>query len=104
MNKQHKCYIAGKIGGLSIAEYTQNFNIAKEEVLNMGYNPISPTDLPHNHDKTWSSYMREDVTEMLKCDAVYCLSNWRNSPGATIEINIALQIGLTIIHQPKKAQ
>jgi hypothetical protein len=100
----NKCYIAGKIGDLSKEEYEANFSAAKIEVIAMGYIPVSPVDLPHEHGRTWSEYMREDLAEMLKCDTVYALRNWRQSPGATIEINTALSVGLNIIHQrnPKK--
>lgn len=98
-----RIYIAGKIGDLPIEEYTKLFSEAKAEVVHLGYLPITPLDLPHTHDKSWTSYMKEDVTEMLKCDAVYCLRNWRHSPGATIEIDIALKLGLEIIQQPMKA-
>lgn len=94
-----KCYIAGKIGNLPEEEYKANFEWAKGEVYSLGFEPVSPVDLPHNHSKTWSDYMKEDLVEMLKCDAVYALRNWRTSPGATIEINTALAIGINIIHQ-----
>lgn len=94
-----KCYIAGKIGNLPKAEYELNFEQAKVEVRELGFEPISPVDLPHEHGRTWGEYMREDLTEMLKCDSVYALRNWRLSPGATIEINTALSVGLNIIHQ-----
>lgn len=94
-----KCYIAGKIGDLPKDVYEKNFEVGKEEVIKLGYEPISPVDLPHLHNRTWSDYMREDLTEMLKCQAVYCLRNWRLSPGATIEIETALRVGLAIIHQ-----
>lgn len=60
-----KCYIAGKIGELPIEEYTSRFELAKEEVKALGYIAISPLDLPHNHKRTWSDYMREDITAML---------------------------------------
>lgn len=98
MEKQ-KCYVAGKIGDLPEAEYKANFEQGKKEVIEMGLIPVSPCDLPHQHDKTWSSYMKEDLIEMLKCGHVYALRNWRLSPGATIEINTALSVGLNIIHQ-----
>lgn len=95
-----KCYIAGKIGELHEAQYKANFKQAKIEVLKLGYKPISPIELPHEHGRTWSEYMREDLIEMLKCDAVYAMTNWRQSPGATIEIHTALSVGINIIHQP----
>jgi hypothetical protein len=96
-----KCYIAGKIGNLPEHEYKANFEQGKKEVEALGLCPISPVDLPHEHERTWSAYMREDLIEMLKCESVYALSNWRQSPGATIEINTALSVGLNIIHQKK---
>ena len=95
-----KCYIAGKIGGLDVEVFTKNFEQAKQEVAALGYEPVSPVDLPHNHGRTWAEYMREDLRAMLECEAVYALSNWRTSPGANIEVNLALNVGLTILHQP----
>ena len=94
-----KCYIAGKIGDLPMAEVKANFERAKRKVDLLGLYPVSPLELPHDHGKTWSDYMREDLTEMLKCDYVFACYNWRKSPGATIEINLALQVGLNIIHE-----
>jgi len=94
-----KCYIAGKIGDLPEAEYKLNFERAKNEVIDLGFIPVSPVDLPHNHGKSWSDYMKEDLIEMMKCEYVYAMRNWRLSPGATIEINLALSLGINIIHQ-----
>ena len=94
-----KCYIAGKIGDLPQSVYEANFERAKEEVVALGYEPISPVELEHNHDKSWNSYMKEDLKHMLNCQAVFAQRNWRLSPGATIEINLALAVGINIIHQ-----
>lgn len=98
---KQKCYIAGKIGDLPLEVFMANFNQAKQEVEILGFEPVSPTDLPHNHGKTWGEYMREDLIELLKCSHLYAIRNWRQSPGATIEVNIALQVGIHIIHQPQ---
>ena len=94
-----KCYIAGKIGDLPESIYKSEFERAKNEVIALGFIPVSPVDLPHEHNRTWSDYMREDLIEMLKCDSLYAIRNWRQSPGATIEINTALAVGINIIHQ-----
>jgi hypothetical protein len=101
-----RCYIAGKIGDLPKEVWEENFNRAIAAVEEMGYVPVSPTQLPHQHERTWISYMREDLHALIDCDAVYCLRNWRDSPGAKIEINLALQLGLTVLHEkmlPKTA-
>lgn len=97
-----KCYIAGKIGGLSELEYKTNFEVAKREVEALGYEAISPVDLPHKHNKTWCSYMREDIVALMACDYLYTLRNWRHSPGAVIEVQTATLIGINVIHQPER--
>jgi len=94
-----QCYIAGKIGDLHEAEYKRNFDMAKNYVFNLGYEPVSPVDLPHNHDKTWQSYMKEDIKAMLDCHAVFVLKNWRQSPGAIIEVDLAMKMSINIIFQ-----
>ncbi len=96
-----KCYIAGKIGERPKEEYEADFAAGKVEVLALGYEPISPCDLPHNHNKAYGSYMRHDIRELLTddCVAVYALRNWRHSPGAIQEIHTALFCGLDIIQQ-----
>jgi hypothetical protein len=94
-----KCYIAGKITGLSLDAFTQNFESAKNEVKNLGFEPVSPTDLKHDHDRTWLSYMREDLKAMLECDVVYVQRNWNDSPGASIEVLMAKRLGLQVIYQ-----
>lgn len=96
-----KCYIAGKIGDLPQAEYEDNFYNAKIKVLSLGFAPVSPVDLPHNHGKTWNEYMKEDLIAMLQCDCVYAMHNWRLSEGATIEVNLATAVGIDVIHQKK---
>lgn len=94
-----KCYIAGKIGDLNPTVYKDNFERAKREVIALGFEPVSPVDLPHNHGRSWSEYMREDIIAMLPCKYLYAQSNWKFSPGATIEVNLALSVGINIIHQ-----
>jgi nucleoside 2-deoxyribosyltransferase len=98
-NKMRKIYIAGKITGLDKEQINANFRIAKLQCIAMGFMPVCPLELEHNHEKTWSAYMKEDMAAMLQCDAVYAQVNWSYSKGATIEINTALSIGMKVIHQ-----
>ncbi len=96
---QRKCYIAGFIGNLPVEEYTANFEQAEKEVIAMGFIPVSPLKLPHNHGKSWGEYMKEDLIAMLQCDAVYAQNNIRFSPGGMIEIETAMKVGIDVIHQ-----
>lgn len=94
-----RCYIMGKIGGLPQGMYEANFAAVKRVVVAMGYEPLSPIDLPHDHDKTWASYMKEDIRAMLLCDAYYAMAGWEDSPGAVMEEQIARRLGLKSLVQ-----
>lgn len=97
-----KCYIAGKIGDLPKDQYEANFEAAEREVIALGFVPVSPLKLPHEHGRTWKEYMVEDLKALLDCDAVYAQHNVRFSPGGMIEINTANSVGITVIHQQPK--
>lgn len=62
---------------------------------------MNPLTLPHSHDKSWHSYMREDIKALCDCDAIYMLANWRDSRGARIEFEIADHLELVVMHQHK---
>jgi hypothetical protein len=94
-----KCYIAGKVSGLDEKVYRSNFRRAEIAVSVLGYEPVNPVELPHDHDRTWQSYMREAMIEMLKCDLVYAQSNWQESHGASLEIELAKELQMPIIYQ-----
>lgn len=97
----NKCYIAGKITGLSKTEADALFSIAQIEVASRDLEPISPLDLPHKHGGTWEEYMREDLMKLLECKYLYALTNWTQSPGARFEVHAALTVGIEVIFQPK---
>jgi hypothetical protein len=93
-----KCYIAGPVSGLDEKEYRASFRKAEIAVAIMGYEPVNPVELPHNHDKTWLSCMREAITEMMKCDMVYVHGDWEQSRGASIEVQLAKDLGIPITY------
>jgi hypothetical protein len=89
-------YIAGKIGDLPMDQVEKNFSEARIFYEELGYKVISPIDLPHNHDKSWASYMMEDLHALIKADEVAMLNNWHDSPGANIEHAFAKRMGKLI--------
>jgi hypothetical protein len=94
-----KVYLSGKITGLTEPEYTALFDKAADEVRALGFTPVNPVTLPHQHSKTWSAYMRESLIEMLKCEAIYMMSGWQDSRGSVIENNICRLLDFEIIQQ-----
>lgn len=95
MSKAKLIYIAGKISGME-KEAFKLFEEAQHELESQGHVVINPMKLPHNHDKTWKSYMRECIKELVDCDEIYMLKNWADSHGAKLEYIVAHEIGIKI--------
>lgn len=91
-----KCYIAGAITGTQ--DYEQKFKEASHHVIKLGMVPVNPVTLLHNHDKTWESYMRECLSAMLDCSAIYMLPCYPKSKGANLEHNLARSLNFNIIY------
>ncbi len=81
------------------AEYRAKFRKAEIAVTILGYEPVNPITLPHKHDETWESYMREALIEMLACDGLYALPDWEQSRGARIEVQLAKDLGMPVIYE-----
>lgn len=94
-----KVYISGKITGIE-NEAPELFAKAEKELQSKGFETVNPLTLNHQHDKSWHSYMKEDIKALCDCDIIYMLSNWKDSKGAIIENEIAIMIGLEVVYEP----
>ena len=77
-------YISGKITGIE-AEAETLFAEAEKFLLKKNFEPLNPMKLPHNHDKSWKSYMKECIIALCKCDGIpiSCINNI-NESGASL--------------------
>ena len=73
-----KIYISGKISGIE-NEAPELFSKAEKELQAKGFETVNPMTLNHQHDKSWHSYMKEDVKAL--CNAM---------------LSICFQIGQTV--------
>lgn len=96
MNK--KVYISGKITGME-EEAAMLFEKAEQHLLSLGYEPVNPMKLNHDHGLTWSDYMRVDIIALCCCGKVYMLKNWLSSKGAKLEHEIACELDHEIIYE-----
>jgi hypothetical protein len=94
-----KIYISGKVSGLLESEAQMLFENAEKVCIEMGYEPVNPMKLNHDHDKSWVEYMKEDIIAMMSCEAIYMLNNWLLSKGATVEKTLAEDLGFKIIYE-----
>lgn len=93
-----KYYISGKITGIEKEAYNL-FKTAENFLIANGHEVINPMDLPHDHDKTWCSYMKDCIKALCECDAIYMLKNWTDSRGAKMEIDIAIKLELKMTYE-----
>lgn len=99
-SKKTKVYISGKISNLSYKKAYRNFEMAESVVSSMNNCiAVNPMKLEHIHDKSWESYMADDIKELLKCNAIYLLRNWGDSRGARCEYAIAKELGMLIMFE-----
>jgi hypothetical protein len=114
---QFRIYLSGQITNLLIEEAYLNFEKAEKEAINLFskctivvapltpkthpiiLKVINPMKLEHKENADWEDYMEKDISELLRCQGIYMLNNWKNSRGARIEYAIALELGLPIIYQ-----
>lgn len=52
-----RVYISGAISG--VKDYEKKFSKAEKDLKAKGYETINPCTLPHDHDKSYESYMKE---------------------------------------------
>lgn len=84
--------------GFSAEDILDRFEAAKAEVVAMGHQPFSPSDVVLENP-TYQDFMIADLKMLLDCEAIYMMSGWRASGGASLEYDVAVVCGLTIMFQ-----
>lgn len=88
-----RLYVAGKCSGLPDFGRAL-FAEAAYQLRSRGFEVINPTE--GEALATWADYMRRGIRQMLTCDEVVLLPNWGTSPGAAIERDLAVAIGMRV--------
>lgn len=90
--KINKYYLSGKISGLSVEDYTHNFEVARNHIYYRFHTfctldvIINPLDIkPFLGIKSWLTYMITDLYALKGCTHCVMQKNWIDSRGACIE-------------------
>jgi hypothetical protein len=123
-----RIYISGAVSDINYAEAQARFSAAQSMLeARGGYVVVNPLELQkwtikgigkgifndvlHIEHKDsgcrravqlgefWYECMDVCLHELLRCDAIYMLNNWRQSRGARIELAVAVELGLEILMQ-----
>lgn len=98
-------YIAGPMSGLPDYNYPA-FRDAASILAKAGYGVLNPVDnekkrtddtrwVADNH-APWSWYMRRSLEQIAVADGMAVLPRWQNSKGASLEVDLALQLGMKV--------
>jgi len=101
-----KIYISGKIR--NCGNYRSRFHECHKKLEKKfpGCHVINPVEIGEDvklltgkDNPEWCEYMKHDIRELVFCDMICMLTNWKDSPGAKVEKKIAETIGLEIIFE-----
>ena len=92
-----KFYISGGITG--VPHYLETFKEVENYLVMQGIEVVNPTTLKHDHDKSYEAYMKEDIKELLLCDAIFMISGWGKSLGAVFEHEVAKTCGIKTLYE-----
>lgn len=80
-----KVYISLPITGHPIDEVRKKADQAKQQLSDMGHEPVSPLDVSPDPDAPYAEHIGRDIAALLECDAVVFLDGWQESKGCTLE-------------------
>ena len=102
MSTKKRIYIAGAISGLHPNDVMTKFETAEQRLRSAGYDPFNPyLQIGCNPDfegATWEQLMRTCIIVLMACDGVLLCHDWQSSKGACIERDIAVKVGIPIVH------
>ncbi|MDD4395332.1 MAG: DUF4406 domain-containing protein [Bacteroidales bacterium] len=91
-----RIYIIGKVSGEKLGDVFVKFNTVEYNLKRKGYEVVNPLRLCASN-WCWEKCMEVCISELLKCDAIYALPDWKESRGAQLEHYIARQLGMQIL-------
>ena len=98
-------YISGKITGCDETATRERFKKIQKELEDKGYEVVNPFDVTDEFVKefggnlSWGKAMICCLISLNCCDEIYMLDGWADSPGARIERDFAIRIGLQVIYE-----
>lgn len=91
-----KVYIVGKVTGEPLQECRKKFAQIELRLKEMGMIPINPMNFV-SADTDWNTAMKICIGQLLTCDFIYLLPDWKQSRGARIERILAKLLQIEIL-------
>lgn len=88
-------YIAGPMTGIPEFNYPA-FHHAAQILRAHGYDVENPAENTRPTDSPWAVFLRDGLTQVLRCDGIALLPGSHTSRGARLEVHVAVELGMTI--------
>lgn len=88
-------YLCGPMSGLPDFNYPA-FHLAAARLRALGYQVTNPAENGLPKDAPWTQHMRADIKALVECDGLALLPGHEHSKGARVEIELALNLGITV--------
>lgn len=93
-----RIYISGPITGTD--DYQKRFAKAEEYLKQQGYEVVNPARVNGQMPELkWEEYMNMSMTMLSLCDMIFMLRGWKESRGAKLEHDYAVDRSIDTIYQ-----
>ena len=90
-------YLAGPMAGYPEHNHPA-FHEAAAKLRGCGHAIVSPAEYGNLAALGRNQCMKRDIHALMWCEAVIVLPGWECSPGATMETNLATDLGMPVFH------
>lgn len=90
-----KLYLAGPMTGYPELNFPL-FHTVTARLRALGFDIVNPAEINADPNAEWLDCMRADIKQLVDCDGVALLPRWDESRGASIEHNLARDLGLRV--------
>lgn len=94
-------YVSGPYTNGIIIKNIEAAEAVSVQLMRNGFDVICPHKNTGGYEKyediPYDQYIAMDLNILERCDAIYMMSNWRESNGAKIEMQRALEKGIPVI-------
>lgn len=91
---RRKIYISGPMSGYE-GNNEGAFHDAEHRLRALGYEPLNPAR--HPVQDSWAAYLKLDIQDVLRADAVAVLPGWEASRGAKLEVHVAHALEIPVM-------
>jgi hypothetical protein len=88
-------YVSGPMSGYDDYNWP-SFKEATRQLRKAGYEVRCPTESGAGFDMPWVECLKLSLKAMMDCSAVALLPGWEHSRGATIEVDLAHKLEMSV--------